>query len=194
VGSYLPSASDDGFALFIPDAKKTPALRAGTVDPSSPYRFEIPGSFREGKVANILSGNYCQPRCDEPWTEVIFEDVDRGRIALLVSPLRKLTNQSEARIEDIGPPEGIIQSVGSYITGTFLDEESVVSMDQKKQDDGRTYYYYEVDSPYGILGRHSFSACTTKGDLALLLIASANEKQWSRSKFQLKQVMESFRA
>jgi hypothetical protein len=36
------------------------ALRAGTVDPSSPYRFIMPNDMREAKVANIQSGNYCQ--------------------------------------------------------------------------------------------------------------------------------------
>jgi hypothetical protein len=48
--------------MFVPDPKKTPALRAGTVNPASPYRFALPPKFREGKVANILSGNYCQVR------------------------------------------------------------------------------------------------------------------------------------
>jgi hypothetical protein len=52
----------DDLVLFVPDPKKTPALRAGTVNPASPYRFALPPKFREGKVANILSGNYCQVR------------------------------------------------------------------------------------------------------------------------------------
>lgn len=93
---------------------------------------------------------------------MIFEESSSGRIALLASPLKKLTSKPEAGIEEIGPPEGILEAVGSYITGTFLDEESVISMEQKRQSDGRVYYYYEVDSPYGLLGRHSYSVCTTK--------------------------------
>lgn len=78
VGSYLPTAgmprpTMDGmlptrstktgvedFVLFVPDARKTPALRAGTVDPTDPYRFAMPPTWREGKVANIQSGSYCQ--------------------------------------------------------------------------------------------------------------------------------------
>jgi hypothetical protein len=46
VGQYLPPAGIDDLVLFVPDAKKTPAIRAGTVDPSSPYRFALPPSFR----------------------------------------------------------------------------------------------------------------------------------------------------
>jgi hypothetical protein len=46
VGTYLPPSGIDDLVLFQPDARKTPALRAGTVDPSSPYKFAIPPSFR----------------------------------------------------------------------------------------------------------------------------------------------------
>lgn len=60
VGTYLPAAGIDDFVLFVPDAKKTPAIRAGTVNPNAPYKFALPPNFREGKVANIQSGNYCQ--------------------------------------------------------------------------------------------------------------------------------------
>lgn len=56
VGSYLPSAGVDDFVLFVPDKAKTPAIRAGTVDRANPYRFAIPPSWSERKVANIASG------------------------------------------------------------------------------------------------------------------------------------------
>jgi hypothetical protein len=35
---------------------------------------------RGKQVANIQSGNYCQPRCAEPWTEVIFTDPAEGKV------------------------------------------------------------------------------------------------------------------
>lgn len=47
VGTYLPPAGVDDLVLFVPDSKKTPALRAGTVNPSSPYKFALPPSFRQ---------------------------------------------------------------------------------------------------------------------------------------------------
>lgn len=56
VGSYLPSAGVDNFVLFVPDKQKTPAIRAGTVDSAKPYRFALPPSWSERKVANIASG------------------------------------------------------------------------------------------------------------------------------------------
>jgi hypothetical protein len=78
--------------------------------------------------------------------------------------------------------------------GTYLDDEDVVSMDSKQQDDGRTYYYYELNASYGTNGPHTYSAVTTKGDLALLFVAAANDKQWASSKDRLMKAAESFRA
>ena len=36
------------------------AIRAGSINISEPYRFALPPSWKEGKVANIQSGNFCQ--------------------------------------------------------------------------------------------------------------------------------------
>lgn len=66
--------------LTISDNWNLQALRAGTVDRENPYRFSLPSSWRENQVANIQSGNYCQPRCAEPWTEVIFTNLSEGKV------------------------------------------------------------------------------------------------------------------
>ncbi|PNW82467.1 hypothetical protein CHLRE_06g280150v5 [Chlamydomonas reinhardtii] len=194
VGSYLPPAGISDFVLFVPTQAKTPALRAGTVDSANPYKFALPPQMVEQKVANIASGNYCQPRCDEPWTEVIFEGTTGGRVELIVAPLQKLTPRKNIKVEDLGTPEQLLQRVGNYITGTYLDEDALVSGTSKTLDDGLTYYYYELNAPYAKVGGHSFTACTVKGDLAYLFITSANEKQWGKLEGSLKQTVESFRA
>jgi hypothetical protein len=36
-------------------------------------------------------------------------------------------NQAQAPIEDVGTPEGILSSLGAYITGNYLDEDDVSS-------------------------------------------------------------------
>ena len=54
------------------------------------------------------------------------QDPAEGRVQVLVSPLQRLTNQAQAPIEDVGTPEGILTSLGSYITGTYLDEDDVI--------------------------------------------------------------------
>lgn len=194
VGTYLPSANLEDYVLFVPDSKKTPAIRAGTVDPNNPYRFALPPTWREGKVANIASGNYCQPRCAEPWTEVVFEDIAEGRAQVIVSPLVRLTNKAEASIEQVGTPEGVLEAIGPFITGTYLDMEDVKAVKTEKRDDGLTYYKYEVFAPYGTNGAHSIATITTKGELALMLVLSASDKQWAKSESKLRQVLETFRA
>ncbi|EFJ53320.1 hypothetical protein VOLCADRAFT_102920 [Volvox carteri f. nagariensis] len=193
VGSYLPAYGTDGFVLFVPSTSKTPALRAGTVDNTSPYRFALPPNFVEQKVANIQSGNYCQPRCDEPWTEVVFEGTQGGRVELIVSPLQKLTPRKNVKVEDLGTPDQLLERVGNYITGTYLDEDALVATGSRTQD-GLTYYFYELNAPYAKTGAHSYTACTVKGDLAFLFVASASEKQWGKLESRLRQVVESFRA
>ncbi|KXZ44862.1 hypothetical protein GPECTOR_61g815 [Gonium pectorale] len=193
VGNYLPPYGEEDFVLFVPNKAKTPALRAGTVDNLNPYRFALPPNFVEQKVANIQSGNYCQPRCDEPWTEVIFEGVQGGRVELIVAPLQKLTPRKNIKVEDLGTPEQLLQRVGNYITGTYLDEDALVGSSSKVQD-GLTYYFYELDAPYAKVAAHSYTACTVKGDLAFLFVASTSEKQWGKLEGRLRKVVGSFRA
>ncbi|KAG2492356.1 hypothetical protein HYH03_009304 [Edaphochlamys debaryana] len=192
VGGYLPAISDELVQFVVPKGK-TPALRAGTVDPDSPYRFALPKNFFEQKVANIQSGNYCQPRCDEPWTEVIFEGPTGGRVELIVSPLQKLTPRRKVKVEDLGTPEQVLERVGNYITGSYLDEDALIAA-ASKQLDGQTYYFYELNAPYSKIGARSYTSLTVKGDLAYLFIATASEKNWSKMEPMLKTVVESFRA
>eukprot|EP00195_Chlamydomonas_chlamydogama_P007954 CAMPEP_0202897580 /NCGR_PEP_ID=MMETSP1392-20130828/6303_1 /ASSEMBLY_ACC=CAM_ASM_000868 /TAXON_ID=225041 /ORGANISM="Chlamydomonas chlamydogama, Strain SAG 11-48b" /LENGTH=281 /DNA_ID=CAMNT_0049583263 /DNA_START=99 /DNA_END=944 /DNA_ORIENTATION=- len=188
-GTYLPPADKEGFVIFVPDKAKTPALRAGTI--RSPYSFNLPATFREAKVSNTASGNFCQPRCGEPWTEVIFEDVKLGRIELLVSPLVKLTNRVDVGLKDLGSPEALLPRIGTYITGTYFDEEDVVSSSVREVD-GLAYYYYELYAP-GANG-HSLTALTVKGECAYLFIASGSDKVWGRGQSQLRTAVDSFRA
>jgi len=44
----------------------------GTIDPSNPYTFALPGGWKRQTVSNAINGNFCQPKCGEPWTEVVF--------------------------------------------------------------------------------------------------------------------------
>lgn len=51
--------------------------RAGNVPP---YSFYLPPTWYQQRIANILSGNYCQPKCAEPWIEVKFENPKQGTL------------------------------------------------------------------------------------------------------------------
>ncbi|CAN1130175.1 PsbP domain-containing protein 6, chloroplastic [Linum perenne] len=189
VGSYLPpSPTDPSFVLFKASSKDTPALRAGNVEP---YQFVLPPSWKQTRVANILSGNYCQPKCAEPWVEVKFEDDKQGKVQVVASPLIRLTNKLNATIEDIGSPEELIASLGPFVTGNSYDPDELVYTSVEK-DGGLTYYKYELETPYAQTGAHNLAKATAKGSTVVLFVASASEKQWQTSNKTLHSILDSF--
>ena len=205
VKDYLPTYDGEGGAAFglrsfIPGPTKTPALRAGTVKPDAPYSFALPPTWREARVANIQSGNYCQPKCEEPWTEVVFENPAEGSVRVIVSPLRKLTPRAgpgnALPIDKVGTPASIIAALGSFVTGTYLDEEDVVSSTVTADSAGNPQFRYEIYAPTvgGSLGPHAAVSVTAKGDLAFLFLVSANDKQWAKNADMLKAVAKTFKA
>ncbi|XP_030463586.1 psbP domain-containing protein 6, chloroplastic [Syzygium oleosum] len=189
VGSYLPpSPSDPSFVLFKASPRDTPALRAGNVEP---YQFILPPSWKQMRVANILSGNYCQPKCAEPWVEVKFEDDKQGKVQVVASPLIRLTNKPNTTIEEIGSPEKLIASLGPFVTGNTYDPDELLEASVEKLGD-QTYYKYTLETPYALTGSHNLAKATAKGNTVVLFVASANEKQWQASEKTLRAMLDSF--
>ncbi|KAI9392034.1 hypothetical protein POPTR_006G034300v4 [Populus trichocarpa] len=189
VGSYLPpSPTDPSFVLFKASSKDTPALRAGNVQP---YQFILPPSWKQTRVANILSGNYCQPKCAEPWVEVKFEDEKQGKVQVVASPLIRLTNKPNATIEEIGNPEKLIASLGPFVTGNSYDPDELLETKIEKFGD-QTYYKYMLETPFALTGTHNLAKATAKGSTVVLFVASANDKQWQASEKTLKAILDSF--
>ena len=108
------------------------AIIAGNVQP---YQFVLPPTWKQTRVANILSGNYCQPKCAEPWVEVKFEDENQGKVQVVASPLIRLTNKPNASIEDIGSPEKLIASLGPFVTGNTYDSDELLETSVEKLGD-----------------------------------------------------------
>ncbi|KAG9454838.1 hypothetical protein H6P81_007742 [Aristolochia fimbriata] len=189
VGSYLPlSPSDPSFVVFKATPKDTPALRAGNVQP---YQFLLPPTWKQTRVANILSGNYCQPKCAEPWVEVKFEDEKQGKVQVVASPLIRLTNKPNATIEEIGSPEKVIASLGPFVTGNSYDPDELIETLVEKSGE-QTYYTYVLETPFALTGAHNLAKATAKGNTVVLFVASANDKQWSTSQNTLKAIIDSF--
>ncbi|KAG6480649.1 psbP domain-containing protein 6, chloroplastic-like [Zingiber officinale] len=189
VGAYLPpSPVDPSFVVFEATSKDTPALRAGNVQP---YKFVLPPTWKQTRVANILSGNYCQPKCAEPWVEVKFEDEKQGKVQIVASPLIRLTNKPNATIEDIGSPEKLIASLGPFVTGNTFDPDELLEASVDKLGD-QTYYKYELETPFALTGSHNLAKATAKGNTVILFVASANDKQWPVSQKILRAMLESF--
>uniref|UniRef100_A0A0F7GYX8 Photosystem II reaction center PsbP family protein n=1 Tax=Pelargonium transvaalense TaxID=158603 RepID=A0A0F7GYX8_9ROSI len=190
VGSVLPpSPSDPKFVIFKASTKDTPALRAGNVQP---YQFILPPTWKQTRVANILSGNYCQPKCAEPWVEVKFEDEKQGKVQVVASPLIRLTNKPNALIEEIGNPEKLIASLGPFVTGNTYDPDELLESSVEKIGD-QTYYKYLLETPFALTGSHNLAKATAKGNSVVLFVVSANDKQWQSSEKTLKAMLDSFR-
>ncbi|KAH9314011.1 hypothetical protein KI387_022638, partial [Taxus chinensis] len=159
VGSYLPPApSNEGFVQFKATNKDTPALRAGNVEL---YQFILPSTWKQVRVANILSGNYCQPKCAEPWVEAKFEDPNQGTVQVVAAPLIRLTNKLNAQIEEIGNPEKLIASLGPFVTGNSFDPDELVESNVERHND-QTYYSYTLETPYALTGTHNLAKATAK--------------------------------
>jgi hypothetical protein len=188
VGALYPTAPDPSYVIFKPTPNQTPALRAGNL---SPYQFWIPPSWKEARVANILSGNYCQPKCAEPWVEAKFESPKQGAIQVIISPLVRLTNRPGASIESIGSADDIITSLGQFVTGNSIEPDEIVEVNSKTKDD-RTYYSYTVDSPYAKNGTHNLAVATAKDNAVYLFVVSASDKQWAANENVLRTIQESF--
>jgi hypothetical protein len=79
----------------------------------------------ESQPATQAAHTHVQPTVLHPWhahpmparIEVIFENEGEGKAQVIVAPLVRLTNRKNVAIEDIGPPEGILTSLGPFITG-----------------------------------------------------------------------------
>lgn len=149
--------------------------------------------MQEAKVANAISGNYCQPRCDEPTTEVIFQSGKQGKVSVIISPLTKVTRLVNPNITDVGTPEQLITSFGPYITGDTIDVANDVVGASQQSEDGQTYYLYELFTPTALSGAHNLASLTFKGGVSVLCVASADEKQWDVAEADLKAVVRSFR-
>eukprot|EP00253_Pinus_taeda_P021434 PITA_21434 len=156
-----------------------------------PYQFILPPTWKQVRVANILSGNYCQPKCAEPWVEVKFEDEKQGTVQVIASPLIRLTNKPNAQIEEIGSPEKLIASLGPFVTGNSYDPDELVESNVQKYDD-QTYYRYALETPYALTGTHNLAKATAKGNTVILFVVSANDKQWPKSENILRTMVDSF--
>ena len=100
------------------------SLVAGNVQP---YQFVLPPNWKQLRIANILSGNYCQPKCAEPWIEVKFENEKQGKVQVVASPLIRLTNSSD----DKGSPLHLADTVTEQ--DKTAEEHAIISSGEQKE-------------------------------------------------------------
>ena len=190
-GRRVPSRGPRRLYVFEARAPRTPALRAGALEP---YSILLPPEFKEAPVSNARSGNYCQPRCDEATTEVQFVEPSAGSLQIIIIPTTKLLiAKQDPTVEDVGTIDGILNAISPAITGSVAAEPEEVVSSSTKVKDGRSYYEYELLTPFAEFGLHSVSAVSTNKTTSMIATIAASEKQWAKSEADLKKVIDSFR-
>lgn len=116
-----------------------------------------------------------------------FGNSKEGRLFVIVAPvLRFADNLGEnATIEQIGPPEIVINAFGPEVIGENV-EGKVLSMNVEEHS-GRRYYQYELEPP------HALITATAAGNRLYLFNVTGNGLQWKRHYQDLKRIADSFR-
>jgi hypothetical protein len=192
VGAYLPEAENEpGFASFVATPPRTPALRAGALNP---YRVNLPANWKEAPVSNARSGNYCQPRCDEATTEVQFTEPGSGSLQIIIIPTTKLLiAKQDPSIEDVGDINGILDAISPAITGSVAVEAEEVASAKTVSIDGKSYYRYELVTPFAETGLHNVAVVSTNKNYVMIATIGASEKQYAKSEGDLRKILDSFR-
>ncbi|KAJ6939127.1 psbP domain-containing protein 4 [Populus alba x Populus x berolinensis] len=147
--------------------------------PIIPYLFSVPQGWEEVPVSIAdLGGTEIDLR---------FGSSKEGRLFVIVAPvLRFADNLGEnATIEQIGPPEIVINAFGPEVIGENV-EGKVLSMNVEEHS-GRRYYQYELEPP------HALITATAAGNRLYLFNVTGNGLQWKRHYQDLKRIADSFR-
>lgn len=145
--------------------------------PMIPYSFTVPPDWEEVPVSIADLGG----------TEIDLRFVNQkeGSISVVVAPvLRFADNDENARIEDIGSPEKVIYAFGPELIGDNI--EGRVKSAEVKEQSGRKYYEYEIESP------HALVTATAAGNRIYLMTVSASGLQWKKHFPNLKMIADSF--
>ena len=70
--------------------------------------------------------------------------------------------------------------------------EEVVKMEEKVIE-GKTYYAYELLTPFAESGVHNLAAMSTSKNYVMMATMGASEKQWGKHEEDLKKIIASFR-
>ncbi|KAK9270434.1 hypothetical protein L1049_026013 [Liquidambar formosana] len=147
--------------------------------PIIPYAFKVPQDWEEVPVSIAdLGGTEIDLRFGSP---------KEGRLFVIVAPVLRFADNlgEDAKIEQIGPPEKVINAFGPEVIGENV-EGKVLSLSVAEHS-GRTYYQFELEPP------HCLITATAAGNRLYLFNITANGLQWKRHYKDLKKIADSFR-
>lgn len=147
--------------------------------PIIPYTFSVPEDWEEVPVSIAdLGGTEIDLR---------FASSKEGRLFVIVAPVLRFADNlgEDAKIEQIGPPEKVINAFGPEVIGDNV--EGKVLSSEVAEHLGRSYYQYQLEPP------HFLITATAAGNRLYLCGITASGLQWRRHFDDLKRIAESFR-
>eukprot|EP00262_Sarcandra_glabra_P001725 TRINITY_DN11873_c0_g1_i1.p1 TRINITY_DN11873_c0_g1~~TRINITY_DN11873_c0_g1_i1.p1 ORF type:complete len:279 (+),score=51.89 TRINITY_DN11873_c0_g1_i1:186-1022(+) len=146
--------------------------------PIIPYTFSVPEEWEEVPVSIAdLGGTEIDLR---------FASSKEGRLFVIVAPVLRFADiEGDATIEEIGPPEKVINAFGPEVIGENV-EGKVLSMEVAEHA-GRTYYQFELEPP------HVLITATAAGNRLYLFNITGKGLQWKRYYKDLRRIADSFR-
>jgi hypothetical protein len=142
------------------------------------YSFRLPGGWDETPVSIADLGG----------TEIDLRyGGDQGSLEVVVAPVLRFADvgyNANVRIDELGPPDRIIEGFGPELFGNPLAEDDVLST-QTVTKDGLLYYQWELKP-------HHLVSATAVGNRLFILATSSNARQWRKGERQMRAIQESF--
>mmetsp|Transcript_15644 Transcript_15644/g.21626 ORF Transcript_15644/g.21626 Transcript_15644/m.21626 type:complete len:280 (-) Transcript_15644:202-1041(-) len=145
------------------------------------YSFNVPEGWGEVPVSIAdLGGSEVDLR---------FSSQAEGDLAVVVAPVLRFYDvgyNASVIIEELGTPEQIIKAFAPEIIGQTVEEDDIVSMTTKKDDQGLTYYLYDLKP-------HFLIAATAFKNRLFIMTVRASSLQWRKAKNLLPEIQSSFK-
>ncbi|CAN4121164.1 unnamed protein product [Withania somnifera] len=174
----LSEPDEEGWRTYRRPDEKSGGHGVGW-SPMIPYTFSVPNNWEEVPVSIAdLGGTEIDLR---------FADPKEGRIFVIVAPVKRFSDNigEEATIEQIGPPDKVINAFGPEVIGENV--EGKVLRSEVAEHFGRQYYQFELEPP------HVMITATAAGNRLYLFSVTGNGLQWKRYYKDLRKIAESFR-
>merc|ERR1712176_16694 len=143
------------------------------------YSFRVPDGWKEEAVSIADLGG--------TEIDVRFVNQEEGQLAVVVAPVLRFMNvgfNADVRIEDIGPPEKILNGFAPEILGGPVDEDDIVNQETMSKGP-LTYYIWETKS-------HDLLTATAFKNRVFIIALRASGRQWRTAKNELHVIQKSF--
>uniref|UniRef100_A0A7S3CD96 PsbP C-terminal domain-containing protein n=1 Tax=Chloropicon roscoffensis TaxID=1461544 RepID=A0A7S3CD96_9CHLO len=178
----LSSVDSDGFRTYSRPEGKMGGHGIGWSEIPN-YQFRVPDGWKEEAVSIADLGG--------TEIDVRFAKDDEGQLAVVVAPVLRFMNvgyNADVRIEDIGPPEKVLNGFAPEILGGPVEDDDLLKEETMTKNLGGeplTYYIWETKS-------HDLLSATAFKNRVFIIALRASGRQWRSAKDLLHTIQKSF--